>query len=265
MSSIVDRGIKEVIDAHPVVAGILDEYKIGCAPCNVGTCQLKDIVEIHGLAPDVEAELLTRIARAIDPDAPAFEPKVRKSAQSDGQIRYSPPMQLLVDEHKLIKRWLACVPRVAAEIDLNVEADRDLIRDGIDFIRNYADRFHHAKEEDILFGFFDADLEIIRVMLTDHDTGRGHVKAAVAALEAQDRDGLVEHLTAYHALLTEHIQKEDEILYTWMDRNLSTSQVGQLYTRFSEVSQEHGDVASTSEQFVVRAELRFQTKEQNDD
>ena len=102
-------------------------------------------------------------------------------------------------------------------------------------------------------------------MLVDHDHGRGYVKAAVTALDARDRDGLVKQLTAYYELLTEHIQKEDEILYTWMDRNLTTSQVGQLYTRFTEVSQEHGDVASTSEQFVLRAELRFQTKEQIDE
>jgi hemerythrin-like domain-containing protein len=265
MESILDRGIKEVIDGHPAVAGILDEYKIGCAPCNVGTCQLKDIVEIHGLAPDVEAELLTRIARAIDPDAPAIEPTARKSPQGDGEIRYSPPMQLLVDEHKLIKRWLACIPSVAASVDLDAEADRELIHDGINFIRNYADRFHHAKEEDILFGLFDADLEIIRVMLIDHDHGRGFVKAAVAALDARDRDELVKQLTAYHELLTEHIQKEDEILYTWMDRNLTTSQVGQLYSRFAEVSREHGDVASTSEQFVLRAELRFQNEEQSNE
>ena len=59
MESFLDRGIKEVIDGHPDVAGILDDYKIGCAPCNVGTCRLKDIVEIHGLSPEVEAELLT--------------------------------------------------------------------------------------------------------------------------------------------------------------------------------------------------------------
>ncbi len=48
----LNKSIKEIIRQHPKIERSLDEYKIGCAPCSVGTCLLKDIVEIHNLSPE---------------------------------------------------------------------------------------------------------------------------------------------------------------------------------------------------------------------
>ena len=42
---------------------------------------------------------------------------------------------------------------------------------------------------------------------------------------------------AYRDLLTGHIQKEDEILFPWMDRNLKATQVDELFAKFNEVDQ----------------------------
>ena len=46
MQEYLNKGIKEVIKQFPPVADILNEYDIGCVPCSVGTCLLKDIVQI---------------------------------------------------------------------------------------------------------------------------------------------------------------------------------------------------------------------------
>ena len=68
MKEYLNRGIKDVIAANPAIADILAEYDIGCGPCNVGTCLLKDIVEIHRLPPQKEKELMARIELALYPD-----------------------------------------------------------------------------------------------------------------------------------------------------------------------------------------------------
>jgi len=52
MEAYLNKGIKQIINQFPEVENILDEYGIGCAPCNVGTCLLKDIIEIHNLNTD---------------------------------------------------------------------------------------------------------------------------------------------------------------------------------------------------------------------
>jgi hemerythrin-like domain-containing protein len=259
MEQYLNKGIKEIIDQYPEVEKILDEYGIGCGPCSVGICELKDIVDIHNLPDDQEQELMQKIAVIIYPGQDIKIPSGKKKAPAEGsEIKYSPPMKKLVDEHVLIKRWIALIPAVVKNLNLESDEGRQLILDGIDLIRSYADRYHHAKEEDILFKYFDEKSEILQVMYEDHTTGRGHVKAMLEALDRKDEATLGEHLLAYRELLTEHIKKEDEILYPWMDRNLSTTQVGELFAKFSEVDEKMGFSPDKYEQFVVKLEKQFQ-------
>ena len=236
MEKFLNRGIKEIIDENPQVGAILEEFDIGCVPCNVGTCLLKDIVDIHNLTEDQEAKLMYKLAKVFYPGKDIKIPKVKKSAAKppSKEISYSPPMKLLVEEHKLIKRLLAVIPDIVEKFDINSEDDVKLILNCVDFIKSYADKFHHAKEEDILFKFFEEGLDIIQVMHEDHETARHHVKTILNAVEMKNASIIREHLTGYQELLSEHIKKEDEILYPWMDRNLTMTQVGKLYSKFQQ-------------------------------
>ncbi len=51
------QAIQEVIAAHPGIGEILRKYDIGCVTCKVGICLLKDVVSIHGLAKEDEAQI----------------------------------------------------------------------------------------------------------------------------------------------------------------------------------------------------------------
>ena len=255
MEEYLNKGIKEIITEFPEVGEILDEYSIGCVVCSVGSCPLNEIVTIHNLPRETEQELMKRIEKAIYPDTNMKMPvsKGRKEPISPKQINYSPPIKELVEEHRLIKRWLNLTSKLLE--NLNLESDRELILNGVDFIRSYADKFHHAKEEDILFKYIDDNSNIIKTMLEDHKTGRNHVKAIIEGLERQDKEGVFEHLNAYKKLLREHIKKEDEILYPWIDRSLSTKQVGELFTKFNQTDKEVGEmVPEKYERFITRLE-----------
>jgi len=156
MEEYLNQGIKEIIDHFPGMENILDEYGIGCGPCMVGTCLLKDIVEIHNLPADQEQEMMARIAKIIYPDKDIEIPQIKKIKKGKPEeLKYSPPMKKLVDEHVLIKRWVALIPEVVKNLDVESEEGRQLILNGVDFIRSYADKYHHAKEEEILFKYFD--------------------------------------------------------------------------------------------------------------
>lgn len=238
MDKYLEQNIKDIIAKYPAVGDILNEYKIGCTACAAGTCRLKDIVEIHNLPGAGEEKLMGRIALAISPKGGLKVPKSsRKAAPPSGALKYSPPLKRLVEEHALIKRLLALIPRFVTSVDLRSGEGAALARGGLKFIRNYADKYHHAKEEEILFKFFDDGLDVIKTMLQDHVTGRGHVKAADEALAAGNGAAAAEHFIAYRELLSEHIKKEDEILYPWMDRNLTLKQVGELFNKFNEADE----------------------------
>ena len=257
MEAYLNKGIKEIINQVPEVENILDEYGIGCAPCAVGTCLLKDIVEIHSLPADQEQEMMARIAKTIYPDkaVEVFAVK-RKSEAKPKETKYSPPMKKLVDEHVLIKRWVAIIPEVLKDLDVEREQDRQLILGGVEFIRFYADKYHHAKEEEILFKYFDENLEILKVMHEDHKRARSHVQAIIEALDKKDNEAIAEHLTAYGELLTEHIKKEDDILYPWMDKNLSMTHIGRLFSEFEEADKQIGYPPQRYEEFVERLEKK---------
>jgi len=267
MNDCLDRGIKEVIEEHPVVGDILNEYEIGCTACTVGTCLLKEVVNIHFLPPEQEEILMKRIEEAI------LSGKVEKSGQRQSRdptpngtmLSYTQPVQMLVDEHKLIKRLLALIPSIVDQINYS-GLDRQVILDCVEFIRYYADRFHHAKVEEIMFKYVDESAEVIRVIYADHTTGRGHVQAILKALTEDDRESVIEHLLKYRDLLVEHIKKEDEILYPWIERQLMPGQVEAMYKSFvSEENRLGPDTTSKYEALITVLEEKMLTGEEGND
>lgn len=233
MDSYRNTGIKDIITTFPKVEEILGEYGIGCGECTVGICELKDILEIHKMAPEKERELMTRIEAVIYPHRQVETVTKGDNSQQENILHlFSKPMQILVDEHTLIKRWLALIPMVIDDMDLSSREGRQVIVEGVDLIQSYADKLHHGKEEDILFTYFDDSEKIFQVIYEDHKVGRHHVQQMLQALEKEDSISLSHHLSGYLTLLTEHIRKEDELLFPWLDRKLSEEQLQELAGKF---------------------------------
>lgn len=65
--------------------------------------------------------------------------------------------QILSEEHQNILKVIAAIEKECEKLDSGQKIDEDFFTRSIDFIRNYADKFHHAKEEDILFKEFCKD------------------------------------------------------------------------------------------------------------
>jgi hemerythrin-like domain-containing protein len=138
---------------------------------------------------------------------------------------------VMVVEHQLILRMVALVEKNSELVEQGKFTDWQFFLDAVDFIRHYADRFHHAKEEDTLFtalianGMPEKDSPI-EAMHIAHDQGRAFVRgleeAATKALtgEPGQEATIVENARGYAALLREHIHTEDNILYPLAERTL---------------------------------------------
>lgn len=136
----------------------------------------------------------------------------------------------LVDEHKLIKRMINVLESNSRKVLEGSFTDYNFFIDAVDFIRNYADRFHHAKEEDVLFiAMFDNGMpkenSPVAAMLIEHDQGRAYVKemeeAAKKSLNGSKQpDKIVKNARGYIELLREHIDKEDNILYPLAEKTI---------------------------------------------
>jgi len=156
------------------------------------------------------------------------------------------PTEILSNEHRVIEQVLACLGRLIDESSAAGKFDAPLAREVLDFVRNFADRCHHAKEENLLFPAMEArgfspEAGPTAVMRHEHDEGRGHVRAMAEALEpAATGDAaalrrFAEHGRAFIELLGSHIAKEDQILYTMANRVLTEADQSQLLARFGQV------------------------------
>ena len=139
------------------------------------------------------------------------------------------PIGPLMIEHRLIERLLTLMAREFKRIKDNVEVDPEFafvdpvfIDTAVDFIRTYADRCHHGKEEDILFeALADKDLspehrQTMEELIQDHAWARETTASLVKAkddylLEKPGAlDDLMEHLEKLVEFYPRHIDKEDK-------------------------------------------------------
>jgi hemerythrin-like domain-containing protein len=152
------------------------------------------------------------------------------------------PTDVLRDEHRVILRALDLLERAAAAS----------VPDGwwttaVAWLRTFADRNHHAKEEAALFPAMikagvPSDGGPISVMLEEHAQGRTLV-AAIAAGSGVARPSACR---TYVALLRAHIDKENEIVFPLADAVLDEQAVTALRREFDAAEAEQGAAGSIS-------------------
>jgi Rrf2 family protein len=158
------------------------------------------------------------------------------------------PTQALMDEHQTILRVLCCVEELIRN-DVHEDEPRETFAAIVDFIRTYADKLHHAKEEDLLFPAMEArgipaEQGPTAVMRQEHEIGRTFVARMASACGDEDsfsRAALAEPALGYVDLLRGHIAKEDHILYPMADRLFDAATIQKLGTSYVEAETERFD------------------------
>jgi len=159
------------------------------------------------------------------------------------------PIELLMHEHEIILMVLGAAEREAQSIQDTGQIHADKVEQMVDVIRNFADRCHHAKEEDLLFVRMQergipTQGGPIGVMLMEHVEGRRLVKAVAEALpdaakgDPQAVAAVRDNLLGYTRLLRAHINKEDNILYPMAERILTPEDQQWLVEEFDRVEAE---------------------------
>ncbi|MBI2986760.1 MAG: hemerythrin domain-containing protein [Deltaproteobacteria bacterium] len=171
--------------------------------------------------------------------------------------------EALKAEHRIIERVLAVLEKLTKSPgDIRV----DLWEKAIDFIRNFADKCHHLKEEGLLFPALEEhgvprDGGPIGMMLFEHEEGRGYVRAMAAALPLAKQDlvtaktTLVENAGAYLRLLREHIAKEDEVLFEMADEALTSEDQKKLLKEFEEHEEKKMGAGMHEKYLAIATEL----------
>ena len=139
------------------------------------------------------------------------------------------PTGVLKAEHRVIERVVDALERM---IDRR-PFERDFFARAIDFLREFTDGCHHAKEEHELFPTLEAagvprERGPIGCMLAEHARGRELVRRMSDLLDGAARgdadSGAAFEMAvrSYVELLRQHIWKEDNVLFGMADRVLDT-------------------------------------------
>ena len=151
------------------------------------------------------------------------------------------PTKILSDEHKNILKFIETLKKECERLNAGVPIDKGFFAKAVDFIKNYADKFHHAKEEDILFIELDKRKEQMHCspmdqMRHEHDLGRGFVRGLEGALISGDKNKIIENARGYAELLEDHIYKEDNILYPMADEVLDDAAQKEMLEKFAKIA-----------------------------
>ena len=145
----------------------------------------------------------------------------------------------LENDHVYILRLIDVMEKMV----LTVSTELKHIELAVGLILNYADGFHHAKEENLLFPLlekkgFSPEQGPLPVMIHEHALGRSFVRGMLSEIDnikQGDESGLTilyEYMQGYIDLLRTHITKENNVLFRMADKALSPQEQEELLKEF---------------------------------
>jgi hemerythrin-like domain-containing protein len=160
-------------------------------------------------------------------------------------------VEILEAEHRVIQKMVAGMSVLAEQLESGEPVDVPLLESIVAFLRTFADRLHHGKEESFLFpalirrGVPSQGCPIGGLTM-EHQKGRvmvGELADAIrgyAAGEPTARENVVKSLRALVPFYVSHIWKEDCLLFPLAGKVLTPDDQQGLMDKFETVERELG-------------------------
>lgn len=115
----------------------------------------------------------------------------------------------------------------------------DSVKQMITFIQEFADQYHHGREEKILFLELEKEGVLthcnpVQQMLHEHQSGREFVETASRAASNNELDQAIAALMNYCDLMKMHIYKEDNILFPMAKDGLQSENLNTITAKLKD-------------------------------
>ena len=171
--------------------------------------------------------------------------------QMTNPLQITQPLYSLKHEHRVIERVLRALDGICMRIQWGERVPLSALTQAVDFISNFADCYHHGKEEAYLFPALkrqgvEHEGGPLGVMERQHEIERELTDKMVSALDGyRDLDPesarqFSEAARKYTDHLTAHIQREDSILFRIADELLDDEDKNEVGEAFARVQVEFG-------------------------
>jgi hemerythrin-like domain-containing protein len=156
------------------------------------------------------------------------------------------PTEILEVEHHVIQKIVGAMAVLAEGLGAGHEPPVETLRNIVEFMRTFADKCHHGKEEVHLFPCLEkrgvpAGGCPMGVLIHEHERGRTLVAQLAQATEAyasgdgSARDAVTVTLRGLIELYPNHIWKEEYLLFPMSNKVLDAADQQQLSEKFAEV------------------------------
>ncbi len=147
----------------------------------------------------------------------------------------------LIDEHDGILFGLKILEKMVNLLKADDKVELDDFREMINFLKLFADKCHHGKEEGFLFPAMEkAGIQNqngpIGQMLIEHAEGRKYISQmseSIADDPVKEKD-LIQAAANYIKLLRFHINKENTVLFPMGDKKIRAKIQAELLNEFEE-------------------------------
>jgi hemerythrin-like domain-containing protein len=145
--------------------------------------------------------------------------------------------QDLRKEHDAILHVFTIIDKM---LSTDTKEDVEIFKFGnelIYFLKTFADKCHHGKEEDYLFKELVSrgipnEGGPIGVMLQEHQQGREYISLMNKSLESKDLINFKTNAAKYRDLMRNHIDKENNALFVMADKVLDDARQNELFEKF---------------------------------
>ncbi len=156
------------------------------------------------------------------------------------------PIAPLMIEHRLIERVISLMQKEFDAAKKKQSISSDFIGFAADFMKEYADKCHHGKEEDILFcelakkELLPEHKKIMDELIKEHAISRENVKKMSLAQKSyvNGNKSLLNEILNPMAVLLElypkHIKKEDQHFFLPCMRYFSSTEKDEMLNKFFE-------------------------------
>ena len=155
----------------------------------------------------------------------------------------SRPTHILRREHRVIERALRALDGMCLHLKSGGSIPPESLCQILDFIQNFADRFHHAREETYLFpalgnNGFQKEGGALGFLMGEHETERlltAELELAIGEYRHGDSeavDRFVEAANQYREHLVGHMREEDAILFRLAEEVLDEAAKASLIQSF---------------------------------
>ncbi len=172
------------------------------------------------------------------------------------------PRGPLMIEHRLIEKMISLIEEEVSRIEETEKVNPEFIDTAVDFIRIYADKTHHGKEEEILFrecekkNMSDEDQKLMEELIQEHKFGREVVAKLMGAKNLYVKDGsgleaLKDRLNTLVDFYPKHIKKEDDVFFPNSEKYFSEEEQQAMLKEFWDFDKEmiHEKYKMVIEQF----------------